>query len=383
VTMHPGAGQETVLVFDGAGYLSGHHGPFLHGVLAFLDEHDIPTVVCGPGSADPSVWGERPWRRAERASVRSLWKGRRLYRETMAWGLENKATKFIDLDLDRSLLRYSRRAVRRYSAGVAVLHGVTGFSSTTTGGVPTRLRRRIERRSLRSMGKNPDIAIMVHTAAAQRELAALGVQAHLVGVPIRSLPDQPGSPQTDEHFLLYVGDGRSEKGLPVLIDALKQSARPPRLRVAGSLDERKMSALASTGELEVENLGPVSDEELQALFATATATVLPYQPRFQKRAAASTLLLEAIQAGSPVVLPEWMVEQIPDGFQGFLSARDSSAEALSEAIDQLPADEKRLKAKSIEFGSEIGVDTHSFGFYTARLIALLGISIPLDAMPSS
>lgn len=361
----------TVLVLDGTGYVAGHHGPLLHNVLAFLDDHDVPTAVCGPGPVDPNVWGDRPWRRAERAPVRSLGKGRRLYREAMAWGRENHASKFIDLNLDRSLLRYSNRAVRRYSAGVAVLHGVTGFSSTTKGGISTHLRRTIERRSLRRIAGSPNIEVVVHTEAARRELAIFGVQAHLIGVPIRSLPPLSENPETDEPFLLYVGDGRSEKGLPVLIEALKKSERPLRLCVAGSLDDRKRSALASAGDLQVENLGRVSDEQLAALFATATATVLPYQPRFRDRAAASTLVLEAVQAGCPVVLPEWMVEQIPDGFQGYLSARDSSAEAFSKVIDELPATAAALKAESTRLGSRVVTAEHSFETAVLQIVALL------------
>lgn len=369
--MHPGSNHETVLVLDGAGYASGHHGPFLHGVLSVLDRHDIPTVVCGPGSADPSVWGERPWKRAERASLRSLIKGRRIYQQTMAWGQEQQATKFIDLNLDRTLLRYSRRATRRYSVGVAVLHGVKGFSRTTTGGIATRLRRGIERRSLSRLGRNPDIAIVVHTLAAQRELAALGVRAHLVGVPVRSLPRPVTHPPDGDSFLLYIGDGRSEKGLAALLEAMRRTRTPLRLRVAGSLDDRKRAALSSAQDLPIEDLGRVSDEQLGVLFATATATVLPYQPSFRDRAAASTVLLEAIGAGCPVVLPDWMVEQVPPGFRGFLSARDSSPQALADAIDQLPAEAGRLEQEANAFGPEMLADQHSFDSYTSQLIALL------------
>ena len=147
--------------------------------------------------------------------------------------------------------------------------------------------------------------IAVHTrgnADAVRRLLRPRADVAVIGHGLRPRrsdnPVAPGPP-----CYLFFGAYRANKGLDVLVDAMK-TVPEARLVVAGPVPpadvEHVSAVLAPLGERVVWDRRLVPDEELLDVFAGITAVVLPYQ-RFE---AQSGVLHLAVEMGVPVVVSD-------------------------------------------------------------------------------
>ncbi|MEM1361677.1 MAG: glycosyltransferase [Pseudomonadota bacterium] len=208
------------------------------------------------------------------------------------------------------------------------LHGPADLSETTR----WRLREKIAQARF--------VACISHYARSQAMLVSdpedwprlqiihCGVTPALYGGP-RELP-QDGSTH-----LVFVGRLAPVKGLRVLIEALTQIDDPDiRLTIVGDGKERRpLEAMAAPLAERVHFTGYLSQDEVAALLATASAFVLP---SFAE--GVPVVLMEALAAGIPVIATRitGVPELVEDGDFGFL-VPPGDPEALAQAIRRLGA----------------------------------------------
>ncbi len=155
--------------------------------------------------------------------------------------------------------------------------------------------------------------------------------------PLRSHARWPaGLP--DGPFILYVGDRRSEKGLPVLLAAHRRLAPGVPLVVIGKpLGDVQLPE----GETGVVQLGPMSNEDVRRAFRQATVAVVPstWEEPF------GIVLLEAMAAGAAIVASR--VGGIPEVVQDDVTALlvpPGDADALASALQRL-LDDPALRSR--------------------------------------
>jgi len=242
--------------------------------------------------------------------------------------------------LDRMFL--SR--LRRTAALVMTLHNTSLFHGEEA--------YRLQGIGLRSAAKLFD-AVIVHTEYSRRnaiEQWQIDEQKiHVVPHGILHSPRGNESgvrpPAGDEQVLLYFGNLKHYKGVDVLIRAFSmlppETRKATRLCIAGypSMDVEPLRALAH--QLRIEDridwdLRFIPQNEIAALFRSATAVVLPYREIDQ-----SGVLLTAIALEKPVVASRvgGVAETIQDGVHGLLTPPGEPA-PLADAIRSILADTK-------------------------------------------
>jgi glycosyltransferase involved in cell wall biosynthesis len=89
----------------------------------------------------------------------------------------------------------------------------------------------------------------------------------------------PGPEREERPFLLYVGNLGGNKNLPFLVRSFQRADVPARLvlagRVRGGLEELRQAIDAAPNRDRIEIRNEVSDEELERLYRSAVALVLP------------------------------------------------------------------------------------------------------------
>jgi rhamnosyl/mannosyltransferase len=136
-----------------------------------------------------------------------------------------------------------------------------------------------------------------------------------------------------EDFFLFVGALRYYKGLPVLIEAARTSGLPVVIAGAGEGE----TLIRSAGLPNVTFLGPVSDDDKEALLQLCGAFVFPSHLRSE---AFGVALLEAARAGRPLISCEIGTGTSYvnlDGDTGLVIAPNDAA-ALAGAMRQLATD---------------------------------------------
>lgn len=161
-----------------------------------------------------------------------------------------------------------------------------------------------------------------------------------------------------KYIILYVGRIIEEKGLDLLIKAIKiyKSKNPDSklfLRVIGSgkkEKEYKLLAKNVLSESDYEFLGYRSNEELKQYFLNAHILVLP-----SRSETFGVVLLEANYFGLPVIATNVMgiPYVVKNGINGILV--NPSAESIADGIEKLTKDEelyKRIKANAHDYAKE-------------------------------
>lgn len=163
---------------------------------------------------------------------------------------------------------------------------------------------------------------------------------------------EPGPP-----LILAVGRLVPTKGFNYLVEAARilfAEGRQLRVLIAGDGPDRKLLAeLIGRDDLrgKVELAGPVSEAEVRALIARASATVVPAcTPPHGFHDALPTIIMESMAVGTPVITtPVFGIpEVVTDGINGLL-APERDAVALAGAIKRL-LDDPALGARLADEG---------------------------------
>lgn len=170
--------------------------------------------------------------------------------------------------------------------------------------------------------------------------------------------DQVNTPKAvKENYLLYYGRLSNEKGIDLLLEALKKCPETY-LKIAGiGLEEEKLKALSKKYKLEnqVEFLGFKFGSELESLISSAKAVIIP--SRWPENMPFT--LLEALNAGTPVIAARvgGLPEVIQDGQNGFLFEPEN-VDDLAAKINSLPSLPSDISEKSIASVANLTLDNH-------------------------
>jgi rhamnosyl/mannosyltransferase len=168
------------------------------------------------------------------------------------------------------------------------------------------------------------------------EVVPLGLTSGYYPVPddalMRSWRERIGGP-----FFLFVGVFRYYKGLPVLIEAIRQTGYPLVLVGDGPLTDEIRALVAQCGASSVHFAGRVSEVDKVALIRLSRALVMPSSNRAE---AFGMSLLEAAMMGKPMITCEIGTGTSfvnAHGETGLVVAPDSPAE-LAQAMHDLWGD---------------------------------------------
>jgi glycosyltransferase involved in cell wall biosynthesis len=197
-----------------------------------------------------------------------------------------------------------------------------------------------QRRILPLIAKRARRVITVSEFSRRELRELLGVDAQVVygGVDPRFAPGA----KKDPPYVLCVASQTARKNLRALVPAARAlAAQGVELRVAGG---HRPQFAAETGLEPLTLLGHVPDAELPALYAGATAFVLPsvYE-------GFGLPVLEAMAAGTPVVTTN--VTALPETAGGAAWLVDPDPEALRTALTALvadPGEQARLRELGLE-----------------------------------
>lgn len=184
---------------------------------------------------------------------------------------------------------------------------------------------------------------------------------HMPPAVASGLPDEGQRAQTASPHLVYLGGGRQDQGIHLLVDALIQ-LRPKLAKGAFSstvqLNLYDPAAAESCRRLEnaaLENVrivrGTLSREEYEEILGTADLVLIPYLAEVYN-SRTSGVLTEALSLGKPAVVPRdtWMSDQVSRG-AGVLFDGETS-EDLVRAIETAVQRIDELKARATELQPE-------------------------------
>jgi glycosyltransferase involved in cell wall biosynthesis len=201
-------------------------------------------------------------------------------------------------------------------------------------------QRRFDKPAIRALLRHVD-AVIVHSkeeAALAASLASTPVQVAALPLHLPQVEIGPvGSAAAPPHNrLLFFGMVRHYKGLDLLIRALAEAKPDVCLTVAGEIWEGRDDLVRLVAELGLRDRvtwsgGYVPAEQVQAVFGTADALVLPY-----RSGTASQNALIALQFGVPVIATRAgaIADAVVDGVNGLLCLPEDGAD-LTRAINEL------------------------------------------------
>jgi glycosyltransferase involved in cell wall biosynthesis len=264
-------------------------------------------------------------------------------RHCRATGIEHLHAQFADTATDVALLvaRYERARRgdgRRLSWSLAV-HGPVEFANVEQYALAEKLAQARFAVAISDFGRSQLMTLSERERWQDVHVVHCGVEPDVYAPPAQR-------PVRDELRLLYVGRLVSKKGLPVLLEALRELRdRGPaaRLVVVGDGPARAdFEALARRLGLaeQVEFAGAVGQDEIRERYAAADVFCLP---SFSE--GLPVVLMEAMAMELPVVTTAIMgvPELVTDGVHGRL-VPPGRADRLVEAIAELAADPSRRAA---------------------------------------
>ena len=251
-------------------------------------------------------------------------------------------------------------SVRSGWRSVATIHDLIPLVAPET--VPRSLKGRhphLYRMALRALARGADMVLTDTQAWAAEIRSRLGVRddrVRVVPLGVSPPPVVPAAVVAEARarfaigaapYVLHVGRPEPYKGLASLIRAFAGAARSERLVIAGSLDSRYPEA----GELvrglgweeQVRVVGPVTPDELEALYAGASAFAT-----LSRLEGFGLSPLEAMARGVPVVASRASVFPETLGDAALLVAPDD--EAAAGAALRRVLDDPELRARLADAG---------------------------------
>jgi glycosyltransferase involved in cell wall biosynthesis len=355
------------LLYDNA--VSGHHLGYMNGVVDTFARIRGEFIVASPLRPN-ALDNERPWIEIANHPRRSLVAGRRQLRAATSEARALGADALIDLYLDHQIWTAS---ASKLSRAVHVLHHAEQYDrdrprlihTVTAGFMRQRLHRLMKE----------DRALVVHTRRSRELVEGLVPADRLVTAGFPVAPLDVTTKSVKEPSLLFVGAGRSEKGLDRALEALGRIPDAPVLRVVGRQpgDSRSvmMSRHPTTRAIWVDRF--VSSEELRSEYASASLAVLPYLDSFGRHGGPSSVLLETLSAGVPLVTTPALADQLPPGYSGAEVAESDSSIHLSEAIERALSRLESMMQSSAREGPSYIAAHHTFDNYVRRLLSALDL----------
>jgi glycosyltransferase involved in cell wall biosynthesis len=157
----------------------------------------------------------------------------------------------------------------------------------------------------------------------------------------RAVPDETRADAGRDIDVLFVGRLSREKGVDILLDAMRSFPGHPRLVIAGDGPlKAELQQQAAQDGTPAEFMGWVGPSDLPALVARAHVQVVPSRSEPQ-----GVVVIEALATGTPVIGARvgGIPEMVHDGETGWLVAPNDPA-ALRVAISEALTDRERVAA---------------------------------------
>lgn len=368
------AANRGITLFDPSN--TAHSANALRGMATAAVDARIPVWVYGPGPgpADLIARGVKWVEATGKADLmtRSL---RRDHRQMLIDALASTEpacdSVFCDLGLDRTITSRGRR-IAASAATVFVSHGSLALDHPVRN-TRERLRRGRDRNELRRLGVCGS-NFVVHTEAVARRLADFVpvARVHQLGWPVVSAADPclgvEGWPAAQRRTILFAGSARNGKGLLPFVQAAEAVASFDRLVVPGRIPPKLRDRMRAT-DPRFESLDRWMDEaEYRQTFTEAALVALPYTETYAQYGMQSSVLLEAMAHGRPVLVSQYLAHLLPPGYEGAIVADVSTkagiVEGLRRALDTLDG----LERAALTVGRRFVAEHHTYERYVSGLL---------------
>jgi len=258
--------------------------------------------------------------------------------------------------LTRSTITSTVHVVLRRSAAEAIM------SKGVPGGLPALLSRiSSDTRLSRQMRFYTDTDALTHQHQAlcpALPIITLPIPIAPIDAALADAPRQPGPLR-----LLYLGNARTEKGfqlLPIAVAALQDASGtiPDTVLIAQAhsstslteavIEDTRRRLRTSNHVILIEE--PLSTEDYARQLATADIILLPYD-REAYRERSSGILIQALAAGKPVVVPDqsWLSDTTPANTAAHFGADADFGRAAIEAVQRIDILSKTTRAGAQEW----------------------------------
>jgi glycosyltransferase involved in cell wall biosynthesis len=348
---------------------AGHHPGYVSRIVDAVQRSGVRPIVASPAKPH-TLAADGDWIEVGTRSIRSVMHNWRQMRRVASIGRRMGATAFIDLNLDKNV--WAAGAVKSFDRRVHVLHHAGQYQRERTGWAG--IRTAILRRRLRGLTKR-GVPVLVHT---NRAAEIVGDQIgpsriRSVGFPVPVPPPRATRDLLDPPILLFTGAGRPDKGLDTLVHALGMIDSPAHLRVVGSQPPGLREHLDPHGSADITWVDRrVTDEELWTEYRQASVAVLPYRQSYGDEGAPSSVLLETLGYGVPIVTTPALQSQLPPDGRGAVVAGSDSPEEFAAAISQALHRLADLTREAAEAGPRFVAENHTYDSYVEALAAAVG-----------
>lgn len=359
---------DTWLLYDDEA--TGHHPGYVERVVAAVAGAGIRPIVATPAPPS-SLEADSDWIPVDPHPHRAVHRTHRQIQRVTRRARELGVGTFVDLYLDKNI--WGATAAAPFPSRIHILHHAEQYrldSRRGFAGVRTRfLRRRLSRLSRQGA------SIVVHTSRAAEIVESAVAPGRLItaGYPVPSTAARTSLAATEPPTILFTGAGRAEKGLENLVAALPLLSHDVRLRVVGKQPPGLIDHLDPARSLPIDWVDRrVSDEELWTEYNQAALAVLPYLPIFGEHGGPSSVLLEVIARGVPVVTTPALGDQLPPENTGAVVATSAVPSDLAAAIDDALGRLADLSETALWAGPEFIRRSHSYDTYVAVLASVAG-----------
>lgn len=347
---------------------TGHHPGYVSRIVGAVQRAGLRPIVASP-VRPPTLAAHEDWIEVRTRSLRSVVRNWLQMRRVAATGRRMGATVFIDLYLDKNV--WAAGAVKSFGRRAHVLHHAVQYRDRTGW---AGVRTAILRRRLKGLTEH-GVQVLVHTARAEKivgdQIGTSRVQT--VGYPVPVQPPRGSRDPQDPPILLFTGAGRADKGLDTLVSAFAMVGSPAHLRVVGAQPpglREELDPDGSSGITWVDRR--VTDEELWNEYQEASLAVLPYRQSYGDDGGPSSVLLEILGYGVPVVTTPALESQLPPDGRGAVVAGSDGSDDLAAAIELALERLHDLARDAAVAGPAFIAENHTYDRYVAALGAAVG-----------
>lgn len=359
--------SDTWILYDDG--RTGHHPGYVSRIVDAVQRAGVRPIVAS-AVRPPTLAADEDWIEVRTRSLRSVVHNWLQMRRVAATGRRMGATVFIDLYLDKNV--WAAGAVKSFDRRAHVLHHAVQYRPDRTGWAG--FRTAILQRRLKGLTEH-GVPVLVHTARAAKIVGdQIGTsRVRQVGYPVPIQPPRGNRDPHDPPILLFTGAGRSDKGLDTLVSAFGMVDSPAHLRVVGAQPPGLRERVDPDGSSDIIWVDRrVTDEELWTEYQEASLAILPYRQIYGDEGGPSSVLLEILGYGVPVVTTPALQSQLPPDGRGAVVAASDGPDDLAAAIDLALERLPDLVREAAVAGPAFIAENHTYDRYVASLGAAVG-----------
>lgn len=348
---------------------TGHHPAYAAGVASAAV--DAGHVVIAATPTPPSTLDSlSSWIPSTGGPIRHLLRNRRIVGHASRTASALNVDAIWDLYFDRNAWTFPT-STSHIGTQLHVIHHAAQYDLAARDGLG-RVRSRLLNGKIDRLIQGGAF-FAVHTQRAMHIMSHYvpADQLLLVGYPIRVRERTTNSSPTGP-FLLFVGAGRGEKGLDLLLNALEKTQPDAPLLIVGRQPGTLQGQMAAAyPKARVEWINEyVTEHQLDQFYRSASLAILPYRQEFYRHGGPSSVLLETLAYGVPLVTTPALAEQLPRDYRGAVVVPGETADDLGSGISQALDSLGTLRRFAMRDGPAFVQLQHSFGRYVHKLASV-------------